>query len=180
MKFIANILFLTFFYVASTGCSGLPNDKKEVSTIIVTSNNFESRSLAEYLQLANNQLIIELPGNKADTKLYVKGPDRQLMVIDDEKFANFISFSNPKHVIVLGNDYYVPQRYIKQINPNVKTYIFNDEDWRVIAWQVEELTGYSIADDYIKTLDELVRSNTIKGYTAPTAPAEPQVVYPGN
>ncbi|MCM8537643.1 MAG: hypothetical protein NE334_17010 [Lentisphaeraceae bacterium] len=179
MKVIVNFLFLTIFYIVSTGCAGLPNDKDEITTIIVTSNNFESRPLAEFLQIRNNQPIIELPGNKADTKLYVKGPDKQLMVIDDNKFANFINFSNPMHVIVLGNDTYVSKRYIKQINPNIKTYIFDDEDWRVIAWQVEELTGYSgLADDYIELLDELVRSNTVKGYTAPSAPSEPKLIVP--
>ena len=181
MKFIVNFLLLTIVYTLSTGCSGLSNDKKDVSTLIITSNNFESRALAEFLQLENNQLIIELPGNKADTKLYVKGPDKQLMIINDEKFANFINFTNPEHIIILGNNYYVPQSYIKQINPNINTYVFDDKDWRVIAWQLEDLTGFSgLAEDYIKTLDELVRSNTIQGYLAPTAPSEPQVVYPTN
>jgi hypothetical protein len=181
MKFFANILCLALVYLLSTGCSGLPNDKDDVTTIIITSNNFESRPLAEYLQLRNNQPILELPGNKADNKLYVKGPDKQLMVIDEEKFANFINFTNPAHIIILGNETYVPKRYITQINPNIKTYIFNDNDWRVIAWQLEDLTGYSgLADDYTEVLEELIRSNTIQGFTAPTAPSEPQVLLPRN
>ena len=181
MKLMANFFLLSIVYVLSTGCSGLSNCNDNVSTIIITSNNFESRALAEFLQVENNQPIIELPGNKADTKLYVKGPDKQLMIIDDNKFGNFINFSNPKYIIILGNDYYVPESYVQQINPNIKTYIFDDKDWRVIAWQLEDLTGYSgLAEDYINTLDELVRANTIEGYLAPTAPSEPQVVYPTN
>ena len=179
MRFVVQFLLLTIVYAVSTGCSGLSNSKSDISTVIITSNNFESRALAEFIQLRNNQPILELPGNKADTKLYVKGPDKQLMIIDENKFANFLNFANPEHLIVLGNRNYVSESYLRQINPSTSTYIFDDNDWRVIAWQVEDLTGYmGLADDYIKTLDELVRSNTIEGYFAPSAPAEPQVVYP--
>jgi hypothetical protein len=174
-------IFLILLPLIITSCSsGIENDDEEISSIIITSNNYESRALAEYLQLRNNQLIMELPGNKADTKVYIKGPEKQLMVIDNDKFGNFISFTNPKYVIVLGNETYVPQKYLSRINKNMKTIILNDSDWRLIAWQLEELTDESgLAEEYIKTLDELVRSGTIPSHNS-SGPSEPQILNPVN
>ena len=179
MNFLLKTLLLCLTCLYFVGCTGLQDNKKNIDSIIITSNNYESRPLAELIQSRNDQLIIQLPGNKADTKLYVNGPNNQLMTIDDDKFASFLNFVNPKRIIILGNTNYVPQSYINQINPLTKKYIFDDNNWQVIAWQVEELTGLDgIAKRYITVLDELVRSNTIDGYNSPSAPSEPQILYP--
>ena len=75
----------------------------------------------------------------------------------------------------------MPQSFINQINESNTKFIFNDNDWKLIAWQLEELTGYSgLAEDYIETLDELIRSKTVKSQFAPSVPSEPKMVLPNN
>jgi len=178
--FLKSTLFsLIGFFVV--GCSGLENDCDDISTLIITSNSYESRALAEHIQVRNNQPILIIPNNPNDKTLYVNGPDKQLMKIDADKFYSFVNFVGPKHIIVLGNATYVPASYIQKINPNIPKYVFNDDNWELIAWQVEDLTGYNgLADEYLEDLNELVRSKTIESKHAPKGIKEPSVVYPSN
>ena len=182
MNFLSKLVVITIISALFTGCSGIPNNEENIDTLIITSNNYESIALAQHLQVRNNQLIVAIPANKADTALYVMGPgEDKLLKIDQDRFAAFINFTNPKNIIILGNEVYVPSSYINQINPNYTKFVFNDKDWKLIGWQVEELTGYSgLADDYIEHLDELIRSKTIQSQYAPTTPGEPQVLIPQN
>ena len=177
MKCIKTLLALSIT-VLFTACSGLDNNKDNVDTIIVASTDYESRALAEHLQHRSRQLMMILPNN-GDSRVYVGGPEQQIMHIDDSRFSQFIDFVSPKNVIVLGNEIYVPKTYLNNIHKSVNTYVLDDKDWRLIAWQLEDLTGYrGLADDYISTLDRLIRAGTIKDYFAPSAPQEPQVLAP--
>lgn len=181
MNFLLKSVLLSLFSIFVVGCAGLDNDCEEISTLIITSNNYESRALAEHLQVRNNQLVMLIPSNPNDKTLYVSGPDQQLMKIDQDRFYSFINFAGPKHIIVLGNDAYVPGSYVQKINPNIPKYVFNDDNWEIIAWQLEELTGYcDLAEDYLEDLNELVRSKTIESKSAPSGLREPSVAYPSN
>lgn len=179
MNFFLKCSLLTLITAFFTGCAGLENDCDDISTLIITSNNYESRALAEHLQVRNNQPIMLIPSNPNDKTLYISGPDQQLMKIDADRFYSFVNFAGPKHIIVLGNHTYVPNSFVQKINPNIPKYVFNDNNWELIAWQLEELTGYSgLAEDYLEDLNELVRSKTIDSKKAPTGPSEPTVNYP--
>ena len=182
MKFFFKSLAVSLVVSLFAGCSGINNDRDDITTLIITGNSFESRALAEHLQVRNNQPILAIPGNSNDTALYVMGPGQdKLLKIDQDRFASFIDFTNPKYVLILGNNAYVPESYINQINESNTKFVFNDSDWKLIAWQLEELTGYSgLAEDYIETLDELIRSKTVKSQYAPTVPSEPKMVLPNN
>ncbi len=162
------------------GCAGIENDKEEIMTLIITGNNYESRALAEHLHERNNQPFMLIPAGQTN-QIYVNGPKKQVMTIDKDRFFSFVNFVGPQQIIILGNESYVPYSYIQQINPNITKYIFDDADWELIAWQVEELTGYTgLADDYSKSYNELVRSGTIKGKQPAQPPREPSVNYPKN
>ncbi|NQZ59294.1 MAG: hypothetical protein HRT88_17715 [Lentisphaeraceae bacterium] len=177
MKCIKSLLALSLM-IFFTACSGLKNNKDNVDTIIIASTDYESRALAEHLQHRNNQLLMILPNN-GDSRVYVGGPDQQIMHIDDSRFSQFIDFVNPKNIIVLGNEVYVPKSYLANLHESVNTIILDDKDWRLIAWQLEDLTGFGgLADDYISTLDRLIRAGNIKDYFAPALPEEPQAVIP--
>ncbi len=182
MNFITKSIITTLIAAILTGCSGITNNPDNIDTLIITSNNYESRTLAEHLQVRNKQLIITIPANKADNNLYVVGPGEEMpLPISQEKFASFIHFTAPKNIIILGNEIYVPNSFTNQINPNLTKYILNDKDWKLIAWQLEELTGYcGLAEDYIETLDELIHSKTIESQFAPSNPSEPQAIIPQN
>ncbi|MCM8538913.1 MAG: hypothetical protein NE328_01430 [Lentisphaeraceae bacterium] len=181
MNFLLKSVLLSLFSIFVVGCSGIDNDCDEISTLIITSNNYESRALAEHLQVRNNQLVMLIPSNPNDKTLYVSGPDQQLMKIDQDRFYSFINFTGPKHVIILGNSTYVPSSYVQKINQNIPKYVFDDNNWELIAWQLEELTGYcGLAEEYLEDLNELVRSKTIDSKGAPTGPKEPSIAYPSN
>lgn len=181
MNFLLKSVLFSLLSIFMIGCSGIDNDCEEISTLIITSNNYESRALAEHLQVRNNQLVMLIPSNPNDKTLYISGPEQQLMKIDQDRFYSFISFAGPKHVIVLGNDTYVPSAFVQKINPNIPKYVFNDDNWEMIAWQLEELTGYcGLAEEYMEDLNELVRSKTIDSKSSPSGPQEPSIVYPSN
>ena len=181
MNFSIKTMLLSLLSIFVLGCAGIENDCDDISTLIITSNNYESRALAEHLQVRNNQPVMLIPSNPNDKTLYISGPDHQLMKIDADRFYSFVNFAGPKHVIVLGNSTYVPNSFIQKINPNIPKYVFNDENWELIAWQLEELTGYGgLAEEYLEDLNELVRSKTIEAKTAPSGPKEPSIAYPNN
>lgn len=180
MKVFSKLAILSLI-LCFVGCSGIENDREEVLTLIITGNNYESRALAEHLHENNHQPFMLIPNNPSDKQIYVNGPSKQVMTIDKDRFYSFINFVGPKQIIILGNQKYVPSSYIQQINPNITKYVFDDSDWILIAWQVEELTGYSgLAESYTKTYNELVRSGTIKGPQRTLSPKEPSVNYPKN
>ena len=181
MNFLLKSVFFSLFSIFVVGCSGIDNDCDEISTLIITSNNYESRALAEHLQVRNNQPIMLIPSNPNDQTLYISGPDQQLMKIDADRFYSFINFVGPQHIIVLGNSTYVPSSFVQKINPNIPKYVFDDNNWELIAWQLEELTGYcDLAEEYLEDLNELVRSKTIDSKASPSGPKEPSISYPSN
>ena len=182
MNFITKSIITTLIVALFTGCSGITNDSENIDTLIITSNNYESIALAEHLQVRNKQLIITIPANKADNTLYIVCPGEEApLPISQDKFAAFINFTAPKNIIILGNDIYVPKSYTNQINSNLTKFILNDRDWKLIAWQLEELTGYcGLAEEYIETLDKLIYSKTIESQFAPSNPSEPQALIPQN
>jgi len=178
MKCLKSLLVLCVLSIF-TSCAGLSNDPENIDTVIITCNLKESRALAEHLQYRNRQLIMLLPSNSADNKIYVSGPENQIMHIDESKFSSFIDFIDPKNVIVLGNEVYVPKSYTSRIHPSIRSYNFDDKDWQLIAWQLEELTGLDgLAEDYINTLDRCIRAGLVKSRYAPSYPSEPQAIQP--
>ena len=94
MIFIIKSSLLTITLGFFMGCSGISNDTSNIDTLIITSNRHESIALAEHLQVRNEQLVLSIPANKADTTLYILGPEKDLLLETNERTPDAVRYAH--------------------------------------------------------------------------------------
>lgn len=146
-KFFCFVLAAVFAVVSHAGFFGY-NPKKDVTNLIITGNYFNSRLIADMVQGTNRQPYILVHPSESDCVFFVPDGDEGLKVpIKD--FTRFVRFLNPKKILVLGDDRYVPEKFIKLIDENQPVIPVSNKDWQMNAKEVGDLLNlYNLAGDY--------------------------------
>lgn len=129
--------------------------RKDIITLMITGNYTESRLLAELIQVENQQPMILLPPTPGG-KIYFVPAKGQGLEIQDEKFTKFVKFLNPKQILIIGDQRYVPEAYVARINKNQTSIRINNEDWLQIAVSAGRILDLpNLAGDYERLYRQL-------------------------
>lgn len=133
-------------------------DIVDYEVMIVTSNYVKSRVLAELIQYYTGQPILLLPtGN--DKTMFVLGPKdaaKPVMEVHPKNYELFMKDMHPKTLIFLGNEKYVPLKYIKPFKDRHATWVVNNNDWQQIALSCEDLLAIKdLRIEYLRLLHQL-------------------------
>lgn len=129
--------------------------KKDITTLIITSNYVKSKMLAELIQFDTKQPYILLPAAGQDKIYFCPAHGYKPQEIKKEKLERFIKFVNPRQILVLGDESYVPEKYLKMIDENQTLWVVSNRNWNQTAKSVGKLLNLSnIADDYKRTLSD--------------------------
>lgn len=131
---------------------------QEVTTLIITGNYARSRLLAELIQVETKQPILLIPA-KNHTKIYFMPPKNrgEAVEIPEKELTNFIRFIDPRQVLVLGDDNYVPYKYRRMVNQFVPVWVIYGQDWERNAESIGKLMKQtSLAGDYRRLLSKLL------------------------
>ncbi len=135
---------------------------KDVITLIITANYRQPLLLAQLIQYSNRQPYILLPtGN--DKRIFFcpvseKTPARE---VKEENLPRFIHFLNPRQIIVLGNESYVPKQYLKLAEGKIPVFTISGTDWNAAAKSLGTLLDLTnLYTDYVR-LSKKLESGTL-------------------
>ena len=129
--------------------------KKDISTLIITSNYVKSKMLAELIQFDTKQPYILLPAASQDKIFFCPAHGRKPQEIKLEKLERFIKFVNPRQILVLGDKSYVSEKYLNMIDDHQTLMVVSNKNWNQISKTIEKLLNLSnLSDDFKRTLND--------------------------
>jgi hypothetical protein len=131
--------------------------KKNITTLVITSNYVKSKMLAELVQFETGQPFILLPAAGQDKIYFVPAHGKKPMLIPEEQLSRFIKFVNPKQILVLGDKTYVSAKYLNMIDENQTLVVITNKNWNLTAKSVQKLLNLNtLAEDYKHTYSEWI------------------------
>lgn len=128
---------------------------KEIQTLVVTGNYLKPRLLAELIQVETKQPVLLLPSQPGGMIFFLPS-NETAMEVDSANFAKFLKFANPKRIIVIGDERFVPESYTRQIDPNLTVWRVKNKDWKQVAEDAEDLLRLNnLARDFKRLSDQI-------------------------
>jgi len=124
--------------------------RQDIRTIIVVSNYTKSRLMADLIQNGSRQPYILLPAKGQQNIFFCPvNPRRPALQITEDNVGRFINFANPDKVIVIGDESYVPRKYLAKIDKKIPIVIIPVKDWNKAAFAIGELMNLpNLSSDY--------------------------------
>lgn len=107
--------------------------KNDIITLVITSNYNQPRMLADVIMSATSQPYILLPTKEQTKIFFVPGHNKAALEIKEADLTRFICFVNPQQIIVLGDERYIPAKYMQSIPDEYTSMIVYNSDWQKVA-----------------------------------------------
>lgn len=138
--------------------------KRDVVTLVVTGNYKSPRLMAELILYESRQpyLLLPTPQSRDQRIIYVqaKGAAHE---IPEKSLRQFIKFLNPHRIFILGDDRYVPAKYVNLFDRNIPVVRIEGSDWNRVADETTLLLGLSnLSGDYRKLHDEITKGKFLR------------------
>jgi len=128
---------------------------KAIQTLVITGNYLKPRLLAELIQVESKQPVLLLPSQPGGMIFFLPS-NETAMEVDSANFAKFLKFANPKRIIVIGDERFVPESYTRQIDPNLTVWRVKNKDWKQVAEDAEDLLRLNnLARDFKRLSDQI-------------------------
>ncbi|WP_176013595.1 hypothetical protein [Victivallis sp. Marseille-Q1083] len=142
---------------------------KDVTTLVITGNYVNPRLLADVIQAHTRQPYLLLPLENDEYFYWCPRGKDAVQKIHIADFSKFVKFLNPRQIIILGDDHYVPRRFRAAIDPAIPVMIMTG-DWENIAASLERSQNINnLASDYSKLRRELKQRNIYVPAKVPAA-----------
>ena len=161
---------LSFLLIAVTGLMAFStvscnifkkNSRTRVRVLMLSNNTFESRLLCELAQYRNHQPILLYDASRSS--FYSVSPDKQAEAISLDQFLGYVEFLNPRQVIILGDEDYVPAEYVKQVADKFSVITIQGDDWYKNAQQLAEILDLNrLARDFKNTRAHYLRDGLLR------------------
>lgn len=127
---------------------------KDIITLVITSNYVKSKLLAELIQNETKQPYILLPSSR-DKKIYFCPSRKKGLEIVEENLSQFIKFTNPKQIIILGDEKFVSEKYLKMIDKSQTVWVVSNKNWNEAASSIEKFLNLNnLARDFKRLSEE--------------------------
>lgn len=148
--------------------------KRKIDTVILTGNFKSPRLMAELIMLESRQPHILLPNRPDDDLVIVRLAKNNSFQIREEHLGDFVANVQPRRVVILGDERYVPSRYEEMLydkeTPVVRIY---GKDWNRVAEELSFMLNLSnLADNFKKLYQEDVNAYRLISAPAESKPAE--------
>lgn len=148
-------------------------NKNNIETVIITSNYVQSRLIADLVLAETNQPYILIPPDNQNI-VYFCPASKNTVVLSDKDFANFLWYLNPKTIFILGGKKYIPEKYLRLINPKQNALVLSD-DWLKTAEDLHKYMGTTnLLPDFKKNSKESGSKTQPMPTVKQTTPAETQ------
>lgn len=159
---LALALCVALFLTAS--CSLFrKSSRARVNTLIVTGNYMKPRLLAELAQYRSKQPIILCQQDGADIRLFYLDGNQKSDDIAASKFRDFVEFLNPRTIVFMGDENYVPASLVEQIKGGFRVMTLTSDDWEKNAQMLGEIMNQPKLNRLFKEyLDKYAQVNAIQ------------------
>jgi hypothetical protein len=122
-------------------------ERDRVETLLITGNYGRSRVLAELAQEKRKHPILLIsPEAGGRNDIYFMPTRPEALALPEDQFLEYVEFLKPKRVVVLGDETYVPTRFLDQLRgSNVQTIVLNSKDWNKNAEALATIIQYLAA-----------------------------------
>ena len=130
--------------------------KRKPVTLVITANYVSPRALAELIQYESGQPYLLLPAvDDADKSIFFCPRDNKNSIKIPEAHLNrFINMLGVKRIIVLGNNNYIPQKYVDMLDHNTPVMRVEGNDWYRIAEELNFMLNLSNLDKNFQKIRE--------------------------
>lgn len=143
-KLFASLFFAVISAVAVANPWSYHGPKRDIVSLVVTANYEKPRLIAELIQVESRQPFLLLPaGNNGN--IYFCPPTHlgSPKFVGRQKLGRVIAFIAPKQIIVLGNERYVPEEYVREFRKIAPVFVVNAKDWQQAAEMVAPMLNLS-------------------------------------
>ena len=138
--------------------------KRDIVTLVVTANYKNPRLLAELILNESRQpyLLLPTPQSKLQKIIFVQ-PKGPALEITPGKLKHYLSFLNPRRIVVLGDERYVSDQfvgeYLKKLETPIPVVRIEGNDWNRVAEETTYLLSLSHLGDNFKRLRQEMENN---------------------
>lgn len=142
------------------------SSKHRIDNIIITGNFVKSRLLAELIQRKTKQpILLASPNESGGQEFFYMPYGEQAYPLTSDDLVEFIDLANPKQVIVLGDERYVPENVIRQVDVRQNMIKISSPNWAKNAETLADLFQYrKLPTYYLQYLQQIESSLTVQGY----------------
>ena len=138
------------------------NGRVQATSLIITGNYVDSRLLAEISQYYSKQpMLVISPDVDGGYQLFFMPAVKQASAISPDEFMDIIKYVNPKRIIVLGNDSFVPVKFIDQARNDYSIISLDSDNWTKNAAALGELLKIEklpiLFNEYKKNIDSVIK-----------------------
>lgn len=136
--------------------------EKNIQTIVVVGNYRQPRLLAELVQSETKQPILVVPA-AGEGNVYFMPADRddKTMEIKIEDMTDFFKFVNPEKILILGDERYVPEKYLEVIDPTQTVIKVTNKEWSEVAKTTSRILDLKYLIRDFKAQQELLKSGKL-------------------
>ena len=132
----------------------------KASSLMITGNYVDSRLLAELAQHYSKQpLLVISPDVDGGYQLFFMPATKEATAISPDDFIEIVKYVNPKRIIVVGNDSFVPMKFIDQARADYSIISLDSDDWTKNATALGELLKIeklpTLFQEYKKNIDSV-------------------------
>ncbi len=144
------------------------NPNKTVNTLIVIGNRRKPRLLADIIQVETRQPILAIPSD-SDGKIFFMPVKDTTMEVEFDNLRDFIKYLQPEKILVLGDERYVPNKYLEQIDPSQTVIRITNKKWSDIAAAVDRLLNLTYTEREYKKAEAELESGKLYRPSGPPA-----------
>ena len=143
-KLFVSLVFAVISAVAVANPWSYHGPKRDIVSLVVTANYEKPRLIAELIQVESRQPFLLLP-TRNEGNIYFCPPTHlgNPKFVGRQKLGQIIAFIAPKQIIVLGNERYVPEEYVKELRKVAPVFVVNTENWQQAADMVAPMLNLS-------------------------------------
>lgn len=156
---VAIVLGMAFESQALTLNPFKRNGRVKATSLIIAGNFVESRLLAELSQYYSKQpMLVVSPDVDGGYQLFFMPAVNQASPVSPDEFMDIVKYVNPKRIIVLGNESFVPAKFIDQTRSSYSVVSLDSDNWSKNAATMGELLKIkklqALFDEYKKNMEE--------------------------
>lgn len=106
--------------------------ERRVSTLVITANYKRPLALAQLIRAENRQPYLLVPAQQDEPKNFFFCPVSEnvpAMKLQEADITRFVRLLNPEKIIVLGDERYVPARYLPALEGRIPIVRIDCDDW---------------------------------------------------
>lgn len=158
------VLALAFFFAGNADALTFNPFKGagrvKATNLIIAGNYVNSRLLAELAQYYSKQpILLVSPDVDGGCQIFYMPNGTKASPMSADEFMGAVTHVNPKRVIVLGGDDYVPRKFVDLVRAKFSVVILDSNDWSKNADSLGELLKIKKLQrqyiDYKKNIDKI-------------------------